>query len=126
MSDSTSSRRINDSVTRKTLDFATLAAHLVGTALHPATILAHRRSAPYKGTAPMDLVRGIVIWGLVALGSATIAGVLAGIKNRDYSFWIAWCFIAPPLVFFLLLLPRHQGPRPRRPSLDEQERSGGW
>jgi len=74
----------------------------------------------------MDLVRGIVIWGLIALGSATIAGVLAGIKNRDYSFWIAWCFIVPPLVFFLLLLPRYQGPRPRRPSLDEQERGGGW
>ncbi len=72
----------------------------------------------------MDLVRGIVIWGLVALGTAVIAGVLAGVKNRDYSFWIAWCFVLPPLVFFLLLLPRNQGPRPRRPSLDEQERSG--
>jgi hypothetical protein len=72
----------------------------------------------------MDLVRGIVIWGLVALGSAVIAGVLAGVKNRDYSFWIAWCFVLPPLVFFLLLLPRNHGPRPRRPSLDEQERSG--
>jgi hypothetical protein len=74
----------------------------------------------------MDLVRGIVIWGAVALGSATIAGVLAGVKNRDYSFWIAWCFLFPPLVFFLLLLPRNQGPRPRRASLDEQERTGGW
>ncbi len=72
----------------------------------------------------MDIVRGIVIWGLTALGAAVIAGVLAGIKNRDYSFWIAWSFLFPPLVFFLLLLPRYQGERPRRPSLDEQERSG--
>jgi hypothetical protein len=67
----------------------------------------------------MDIVRGIVIWGLVALGAATIAGLLAGVKNRDYSFWIAWCFVVPPL-----LLPRYDGPRPRRPGLDEHERRG--
>jgi len=72
----------------------------------------------------MDLVRGIVVWGLIALASGAIAGVLAGIKNRDYSFWIAWCFLVPPLVLFLLLLPRFQGPRPRRPSLHDQERRG--
>ncbi len=72
----------------------------------------------------MDIVRGIVIWGLTALAAAVIAGVLAGVKNRDYSFWIAWSFLFPPLVFFLLLLPRYQGERPRRPPLDEQERSG--
>ena len=70
----------------------------------------------------MDIVEGIVIWGLVALASAVLAGVLAGVKNRDYSFWIAWCFVLPPLVLFLLLLPRYEGTRPRRASLDEHER----
>jgi hypothetical protein len=74
----------------------------------------------------MDPVRGIVIWGVVALAAAVIAGVLAGVKNRDYSFWIAWTFVLPPLVLFLLLLPRNPGQRPRKPSLDEQERHGGW
>lgn len=75
----------------------------------------------------MDLVGGIVIWGLVAIASAVIAGFMAGVKNRDYSFWIAWCFLVPPLLLFLLMLPRHAGPRPRQPSLDEQERHhGGW
>jgi hypothetical protein len=74
----------------------------------------------------MDPVRGIVIWGIVALTAAGIAGVLAGVKNRDYSFWIAWSFVLPPLALFLLLLPRHEGPRPRKPTLDEQERHGGW
>jgi hypothetical protein len=77
-----------------------------------------------QGDCAMDIVRGIVIWGLTAIGSAVIAGVLAGIKNRDYSFWIAWCFVLPPLVLFLLLLPRYEGPRPKRPSLDHHER--GW
>ena len=74
----------------------------------------------------MDLVRGIVVWGLIAIGSAALAGVLAGVKNREYSFWMSWCFLVPPLVLFLLLLPRLQGPRPRRPSIDEQERRSGF
>jgi hypothetical protein len=74
----------------------------------------------------MDLVRGIVVWGLIAIGSAGLAGVLAGVKNREYSFWMSWCFLLPPLVFFLLLLPKLPGQRPRRPTLDEQERRSGW
>jgi len=74
----------------------------------------------------MEFVRGIVIWGLAALCSAVIAGVLAGVKNRDYSFWIAWSFVLPPMVLFLLFLPRYEGPRPRQPRLDEQERRGWW
>jgi len=74
----------------------------------------------------MDLVRGIVIWGLAALAAAVLGGLLAGVKNRDYSFWIAWCFVLPPLVIVLLMLPRYQGPRPRQPTLDEQDRHSGW
>lgn len=65
----------------------------------------------------------IVIWGLIALTSSVAAGLLAGWKNRDYSFWMAWGFVVPllpPLI--LLLMPRNQGPRPRRPSLDEDDR----
>lgn len=74
----------------------------------------------------MDLTQVIVIWGLVALAAAALGGVLAGVKNRDYSFWIAWCFVLPPIVLFLLLLPRYEGARPRKPSLDEQDRRSGW
>ena len=47
-------------------------------------------------------------------------------KNRDYSFWIAWCFVLPPMLLFILLLPKYDGVRPRKPSLDEQERRGWW
>jgi hypothetical protein len=72
----------------------------------------------------MDFVRGIVVWGLIALGSAGLAGVLAGVKNRDYSFWIAWAFLVPPIVLFLMLLPRLEGERPRQPSLDDHDRRG--
>jgi hypothetical protein len=72
----------------------------------------------------MDLVRGIVIWGGAAVAAATVGGLLAGVKNRDYSSWIAWCFVLPPLVFVLLLLPRYQGQRPRQPRLDAGEERG--
>jgi hypothetical protein len=72
----------------------------------------------------MEIVRGIVVWGLVSIGAAAIGGLLAGAKNRDYSFWIAWCFVLPPLVLVLMILPRLTGPRPRQPRLDETER--GW
>lgn len=64
----------------------------------------------------------VVYWGLTALAAAALAGVLAGVKNRDYSFWMAWCFLLPPLVVMLALLPRLSGPRPRRRSLDEEDR----
>jgi membrane protein DedA with SNARE-associated domain len=72
----------------------------------------------------MDFMRGIVIWGGVAVAAGALGGVLAGVKNRDLSSWIAWCFVLPPLVFILLLLPRYQGVRPRRPRLDEGEERG--
>jgi hypothetical protein len=74
----------------------------------------------------MDFVRGIAIWGLIALAAAFLGGLLAGVKNRDYSFWIAWCLVLPPMLIVLLLLPRHEGPRPRQPSLDTQDRRDGW
>ena len=63
----------------------------------------------------------IAIWGLVAVASAFAAGILAGIKRRDHSFWAAWSFIVPPMLIILLFMPRNKGPRLRRPSLDEQE-----
>lgn len=65
---------------------------------------------------------GIVIWGLVALVSCALAGLIAGWKNRDYSFWMAWGFLVPPAVILLAILPKLSGPRPRRPTLDETDR----
>lgn len=65
----------------------------------------------------------IVIWGLAAIIAAALAGFVAGWKNRDYSFWMAWSFLFPPLVIWLLFMPKKAGPRPRRPSLDELDRA---
>ena len=66
-----------------------------------------------------------VIWGVSAVGAAALAAVFAGQKNRDYSYWIAWCLIFPPLVIWLMLMPKQQGPRPRQPRLDNADREGG-
>ena len=63
----------------------------------------------------------IAIWGLVAIASAIIGGIVAGIKRRDHSFWAAWSFLFPPMLLVLLLMPSNKGPRPRKPGLDELE-----
>jgi hypothetical protein len=72
----------------------------------------------------MDLVEAIVWWGLIALGGLAIAGVLAGVKNRDVSFWMGWCFLLPPLAlcFFCRAFPgrgptRHFSTTPIRPAV---------
>lgn len=64
----------------------------------------------------------IVIWGACAIGAMLLAGILAGVKNRDYSAWMAWAFLVPPAVLLFLMMPRRQGPRPRQPSLDQLDR----
>lgn len=55
----------------------------------------------------------IVIWGLTAIAAAIVGGVLAAMKNRDYSSWAAWCFLFPPLVIAIILTPKNTGPAPR-------------
>lgn len=68
-------------------------------------------------------IKWIALWGLVSIGAAVLAAVLAGTKNRDHSSWAAWCFILPPLVIVLALLPAYTGIRQRRPTLDEEDRN---
>jgi hypothetical protein len=63
----------------------------------------------------------VVIWAAIATASLILAGFLAGWKNRDVSFWMAWGFIVPPSVLVLALLPKRGGARPRRRTLDEED-----
>ena len=64
----------------------------------------------------------IVIWGVLSIAAAILAGILAGVKNRNYSYWVAWSFICPPMVLFLVFLPRLEGRRPRSAPLDPDDR----
>jgi hypothetical protein len=67
----------------------------------------------------MAMIEWTVIWGVIAFAAAILGGILAGVKNRSYSAWIGWCFLVPPLVLVLALLPKNQGPRPPPPKLDD-------
>jgi hypothetical protein len=68
--------------------------------------------------------KAIAIWGLVSIAAAVIAGIVAGMKRRDHSFWAAWSFLVPPMLLILLVMPSNKGPRPRKPGIDELEERG--
>ena len=67
------------------------------------------------------MVKVIAFWGIISIISAVIAGITAGLKRRDHSFWAAWSFLFPPMLLLLLCMRTNHGPRPRRPGLDELE-----
>ena len=70
----------------------------------------------------MNAIKVISIWGIVATSEAVAGGLIASSRNRDHSWWAAWCFVVPPMLILLLLLPRNVGPRPRQRTLDEDDR----
>lgn len=67
----------------------------------------------------------IVFLATVMILCGILGGVLAGVKNRDYSFWIAWSFLLPPSLIVLALLPVRKGPRPRRTTMQEEDYGEG-
>lgn len=69
----------------------------------------------------MDTIAFITLIGGAMILFGILGAVLAGIKNRDLSFWFAWCLLFPPSILLLLFLPRIKGKRPRRTSLDEED-----
>jgi membrane protein implicated in regulation of membrane protease activity len=69
----------------------------------------------------MEWVRLIVLTGGIMLFFGILGAVFASVKNRDASFWTALCFLVPPALIVLLLLPKYKGPRQRRPSLDDED-----
>ncbi len=69
----------------------------------------------------MDTITLITVIGGVMIVFAILGAVLAGIKNRDLSYWVAWTFLFPPSIIVLAFLPRFDGRRPRRTTLDEED-----
>jgi hypothetical protein len=67
----------------------------------------------------------IVFVTTIMVLSGILGGILAGLKNRDYSYWIAWTFLLPPSLIVLALLPKLKGPRPHRPTLADEDASEG-
>lgn len=73
----------------------------------------------------MEAVKWIVVWGGISIVSAVLAGVIAAYKRRDVSAWAAWAFVFPPLLIVVVLLSTNQGPRPQRPSWDQDDATAG-
>lgn len=67
----------------------------------------------------------IVFVATLMILSGIVGGILAGFKNRDYSYWIAWSFLLPPALIILALLPKLKGVRPRRETLAEEDAREG-
>lgn len=63
----------------------------------------------------------IAIYGSVALVAAVLGGLIAALKRRDISYWMTVCLVFPPALFVLLMMQSNKGPRPRRPSWDEED-----
>jgi hypothetical protein len=66
----------------------------------------------------MTVTQLLVAWGVLALLAAGLAGILASVKHRDISHWMAWSLLIPPMALFLAFLPKYNGypPRPRPPA----------
>ena len=69
----------------------------------------------------MTTIALITIVGGIMIITSILGAVLAGLKNRDVSVWLAWTFLIPPTLLILSLLPRIKGRRPRRRTLDEED-----
>ncbi|MEZ5850601.1 MAG: hypothetical protein R3D68_08140 [Hyphomicrobiaceae bacterium] len=70
----------------------------------------------------MSAIQIIAVWGAIAIVSSVVGGVVAYAKRRDHSAWAAWCFLMPPLLLWVVLMPKNTGERPRKPTLDEEDR----
>ena len=69
----------------------------------------------------MDTVKIIALGGIVMIVSGILGALLASMKNRLPNFWGALCFLLPPALLVLLILPKNMGPAPRRRPLDAED-----
>lgn len=69
----------------------------------------------------MDPVKIIAFGGIAMIVSGIVGAFVAGMKNRLPNFWGALCFLIPPALLVLLILPKNRGPAPRRRSLDAED-----
>ena len=63
----------------------------------------------------------ILLWGLTSILASIVGGVVAALKNRHVTHWIGWCFLVPPMVIALFLIPALKEPRPVRRSDDDHD-----
>ncbi len=68
------------------------------------------------------MAKFVAIYGSFMLIASVLAGFVALAKRRDVSYWMTMSFLFPPVIALLFLMAKNTGPRPRRESLEAQER----
>jgi len=62
---------------------------------------------------------------IVFIIAPLIAAFVSERKNRDRNLWVLTCFLCPPLLLVLLILPKRKTP-PRRMFADEDRDNDGF
>ena len=75
---------------------------------------------PVSGDSEKIMPQYVMIIGLVSLLSAVIGALVAMFKRRGADVWGFACFIFPPLLLILILLPKNTEPR-QQPKLSKKE-----
>jgi hypothetical protein len=68
------------------------------------------------------MAKFVAIYGSVMLIASVLAGLVALAKRRDVSYWMTLAFLFPPAFALLFFMSKNTGPRPRRESLEAEER----
>lgn len=67
----------------------------------------------------------ITILLIVFIVAPLIAAFVSERKNRDRNLWILVCFLCPPLLLVLFILPKRKAP-PRRMFADDDPQNDGF
>jgi hypothetical protein len=54
----------------------------------------------------MDLEAAITVYLASALVAGLLATLVARLKNRHSGYWMLFCFLFPPLILLLFILPK--------------------
>lgn len=54
----------------------------------------------------------VAIWGIASIITTIVSLIVAPMRGRPGQVWAFWCFIFPPAVALLFVLPQHVG-KPR-------------
>lgn len=68
------------------------------------------------------MAKFVALYGSLMMLVSLLSGLLAYIKKRHVSYWMTASFLFPPAFLMLLMMHKNTGPRPRRESMEDQER----
>ena len=70
---------------------------------------------------PLDMVPVVAVWGLAMIICAGVALFVAPYRGRNGQNWAFWCFLVPPALGLLFLLPVRIAPIRVRAAIDKDD-----